>query len=153
MIDGDDCTWTCCYQHLFILVDKNSIQKPQWFSHQRGRSKLSYFGTTTNGSHNLVDSAASVAWNLVIFPDTSSFPVMWAISRPLAHFPTLIDQPMQASIDCKHPKIIDAARESVIARLDKSTHCRFSMNYQMRTFHFHWMLSLARSRFFSFVMM
>ena len=42
-----------------------------------------------NSSNNSVDSAATVAWNLVIFPGAPPFPGFWAISRPLAQFPTL----------------------------------------------------------------
>ena len=42
-------------------------------SHQRRKSRLPYFSTRTNGSHSLVDSAANVAWNIVIFPGASSF--------------------------------------------------------------------------------
>ena len=38
--------------------------------------KFFYFGTKTNDSHNITNSAASVAWNLVTFPDASSFPGM-----------------------------------------------------------------------------
>ena len=52
------------------------------------KSKSSYFVTITNCSHNLVDSVASVAWNLVIFPGVSSLWGMWALSRPLAQFLT-----------------------------------------------------------------
>ena len=36
----------------------------------------------------------------------------------------------------RHQKIIDAARESAIARSDKSLHRRFSMSCQMRTLPF-----------------
>ena len=48
-----------CSQHLSILIDKNSSQTLQWFSHQRRKSKLTYFGTRENCSQN-VDFAESV---------------------------------------------------------------------------------------------
>ena len=81
--------WTCCSQQLPIF-DKKTSKTLQWFSHQRRKSKSCYFCTRTNDSQNLVESAASVAWNVVIYPDASSFRGMWAFSRPLAQFPTLI---------------------------------------------------------------
>ena len=78
--------------------------------HQRRKSKLSCYGTRANCSQNFVDSAVSVACNLVIFPGAPSFPGIWAISGPL------VDQRMQTRIGRKHQEIIDAARESAIAR-------------------------------------
>ena len=73
--------WTCCPQHLSILFGKNSSQTLQWFSRQRRKSKLHYFGTRTNCSQNFAESEASVAWSLVIFHCASSFRGMWAFSR------------------------------------------------------------------------
>ena len=71
-------------------------------------------------NHNVVDSAASVAWNLMIFLCASSFQGMLIISRPLAQFPALKDQGMQTSIGGKHPHIIDPARGPAIVRSGKS---------------------------------
>ena len=63
-------------------------------------------------------------------------------------FPAIIDQRMQTSIGREYPRIIDAARESAIARSDKSLDRRVSMNCQMRTLlHFHLMSSIGRSFF------
>ena len=69
-----------CSQHLLILIDKNSSQTLQRFSHQRKNLKLSYFGTRENCSQDL-DSAASVVWNIVIFWDV-------LISRNVSRFDT-----------------------------------------------------------------
>ena len=83
----------------------------------------------------------------MIFPGASSFRGMRSFLRPLEQFATLIGQQIQTAIGRKHPKIINAARESAIARCDKSLHRRFSMNSQMWTPHLHLMWSLARSPF------
>ena len=58
---------TCYFQHLSMLFDNNSSQTLQWISHQRKEEKLSHFDTKRNCSHNLVNSAANVAWNIMIF--------------------------------------------------------------------------------------
>ena len=48
IIDGTDCTWTCCCQHLRIVIDIESSPTMQCFSHHRRKSKQSYFGMRTN---------------------------------------------------------------------------------------------------------
>ena len=42
----------------------------EWFSHQRRKSKPSYFGTRTSGSQNLVHFAPSAVWYFVIYRGT-----------------------------------------------------------------------------------
>ena len=78
-----------CSQHLSILIDKNSRQTLERFSHQRRKSKLSYFCTRGKCSQNLA-FAASVAWNIVLFPGASWLWGMWAVSIPQAEFPAFI---------------------------------------------------------------
>ena len=79
-----------CWKHLSILIDKNSRQTlQQRFSHQRRKSKMSYLGTRGKCSQNLA-FAASVAWNIVLFPGASWLWGMWAVSIPQTQFPALI---------------------------------------------------------------
>ena len=80
------------------------------------KSKPSYSGTRTNGSHSFVGSAVRVAWNLVMYPGASSFRGVLAFSRPLARNPAPKDQRRQTVIGRERPETIDAARESVIIR-------------------------------------
>ena len=52
----------------YILFVKQFKSNAAMVFHHTRKSKLSYFGKRTNGRDNLVDSATSVALNLVIYP-------------------------------------------------------------------------------------
>ena len=83
------------------------------------------------------------------FPGASLFPGMgtFRCTVPSNHSSANADEHHMTKY--VHPKVIDAARESAIGRSDQSLDRRLSMNCQMRTLHFHLMLSMGRS-FFSY---
>ena len=70
-----------------------------------------------HGSHYLVDSAASVTWNLMTCPGSPLFQCEWAFSRPLAQFPTPTRSPLTDQHLSRH---INAARKFAISKSDKS---------------------------------
>ena len=104
-------------------------------------SKQPYFEMRKkNGIHDLVDSAASVAWNLVMH---QVHPCFDDVCKPFRDhwygYQHSWDQRRPTSMGRKHPNTIDAAKKDVISWSDTSFHRRFSMACQIRTLHFHLM--------------
>ena len=81
---------TRCSQHLSILIDKNSSQTLQWYSHQRRKSKCHILV-----QEQTVAKMSSALWRVLhrisgSFPVSSLFRGLWALSRQRAQFPAPI---------------------------------------------------------------